>query len=77
MRIRNPLAEDANVGATGTCGSRVSDDSRIDSSPRATDAELASLLEAWPSLPRVVKAGILAMIEAAREQSHRGQEAGD
>jgi hypothetical protein len=27
--------------------------------------ELAKIVDAWPSLPRVVKAGILAMIEAA------------
>jgi len=29
-----------------------------------TDSELARLLAAWPRLPTVMKAGILAMVEA-------------
>jgi hypothetical protein len=29
------------------------------------DAELAAVIEAWPSLPDAIKAGILAMVKAA------------
>jgi hypothetical protein len=31
-----------------------------------TDPELAAVAEAWPELPEAIKAGILAMVEAAR-----------
>jgi hypothetical protein len=30
-----------------------------------TDPELAWIVDAWPSLPEAIKAGILAMVEAA------------
>ena len=30
------------------------------------DQELASVIEAWPSLPEPIRAGILAMVQAAR-----------
>jgi hypothetical protein len=30
------------------------------------DADLAALVEAWPTLPAVIKAGILAMVRAVR-----------
>lgn len=32
----------------------------------ATDSELGELIEAWPSLPEAIKAGILAIIRAAK-----------
>jgi len=31
------------------------------------DSELASVIDAWPRLPGPVKAGILAMVEAAKQ----------
>ena len=31
------------------------------------DSELASVIDAWPSLPEPVKAGILAMVQAAKQ----------
>jgi hypothetical protein len=31
------------------------------------DAELARLIDAWPTLPGAIRAGILAMVKAARE----------
>lgn len=30
-----------------------------------TDADLARIVDAWPALPAAIKAGILAMIQAA------------
>ena len=33
--------------------------------PMVADAELAALVEAWPTLPAPIKAGILAMLRAA------------
>jgi hypothetical protein len=35
---------------------------------RKTDPDLAFLVEAWPDLPAVLRAGILAMAKVAREQ---------
>ena len=37
------------------------------------DAGLATLLIAWPDLPAVIKAGILAMVEAAGNGPERGK----
>jgi hypothetical protein len=34
--------------------------------------ELARVVEAWTGLPEAVKAGILAMVEAARKERDRG-----
>jgi hypothetical protein len=31
-----------------------------------TDPDLAAVVEAWPELPEVLKAGIVAMVKAAR-----------
>jgi hypothetical protein len=31
-----------------------------------TDPDLAAVIDAWPALPEVVRAGILAMVRAAR-----------
>jgi hypothetical protein len=31
----------------------------------ATDAELQSIVAAWPTLPAIVRAGILAMVKAS------------
>ena len=39
--------------------------SLVDSSP-PSDPDLARLLAVWPGLPHAIKAGILAMVEAAR-----------
>jgi hypothetical protein len=33
-----------------------------------TDPDLARIVDAWPSLPDAIKAGILAMIEAASKR---------
>jgi hypothetical protein len=33
------------------------------------DADLARLIAAWPTLPEAMRAGILAMVEAARQKS--------
>lgn len=33
--------------------------------PATTDPDLASLLDAWPTLPGPIRAGILAMVKAA------------
>ncbi len=34
--------------------------------PVITDPDLAAVVEAWPDLPEAIKAGILAMVKAAR-----------
>ena len=33
----------------------------------AIDAELARVLDAWPTLPEAIRVGILAMVEAAQK----------
>jgi hypothetical protein len=45
------------------------------SSPGVLTPDLAKVIEAWPTMPAVAKAGVLAMIHAAKggqieEQSH-------
>ena len=33
----------------------------------AIDLDLTALIEAWPSLPEAIKAGVLALVQAAQE----------
>jgi hypothetical protein len=35
----------------------------------AADADVAEVVRAWPNLPAAVKAGILAMVGASRDQT--------
>ncbi len=41
------------------------EDSEAPSHELPTDPDLAALIDAWPTLPRAVKAGIVAMVKAA------------
>jgi hypothetical protein len=34
----------------------------------ATDPDLAALIDAWPTLPEAIRAGILALVRAAQER---------
>jgi len=36
--------------------------------------ELANIVAVWPTLPRAIKAGILAMIEASAPQNHQARD---
>jgi len=53
----------------GDCGSTANGRSsdKLDDKPRITDPDLARVIDAWPHLPEPVKAGIVAMIQAARD----------
>jgi len=68
-----PLATQAH-GRAGVCRSLSLIPKPTWSSPTPTlnipedKAELASLIAAWPTLPEPLKAGILAMIDAARSK---------
>jgi hypothetical protein len=37
--------------------------------PAAEDADLALVFQAWPGLPKPIKAGILAMVRVAAKQT--------
>jgi hypothetical protein len=50
------LGDDATSAPTGRADSKVE-----------IDAELQCVLETWPALPAALKAGIMAMIDAARK----------
>ena len=38
----------------------------VDAQSAPVDARLAEVIDAWPALPEEIKAGILAMVKAAR-----------
>jgi hypothetical protein len=38
----------------------------LDAQNRPCDADLAEVVQSWPSLPEALRAGILAMVRAAR-----------
>jgi len=38
----------------------------VKTKPRSSDADLQAVIEAWPTLPDAIRAGILAMIRASR-----------
>jgi hypothetical protein len=50
----DPAIEGAESGALGTI-------------PVKIDSELSKLMDAWPMLPDAIKAGILAMVQAASQ----------
>ena len=76
-RNHNPLRESADRGAaeSGAVGARniaidpdsADSDASIGPNPGdETDPDLATFVEAWPTLPEAVRAGIVAMVKAAK-----------
>ena len=69
-RILSPQGDPVSVGDAATCdgGSPTPSSSPSSSTPNlADDRHLAGLIAAWPTLPAALKAGIAAMVSAARE----------
>jgi hypothetical protein len=74
----NPLVAGSNP-AGPNCSTTTYDDTSADSKAprprldqtRKLDDDLASVIDAWPTLPDALKAGILAMIDSARKQNAR------
>ncbi len=85
-RFSKPLLDSTTVGGTGTYGgskstpsSRPSSSTRnrvdhapaIDPADSEPDAELQAVVEAWPTLPTAVRAGILATVRAVTGEDER------
>ncbi len=64
LKARSATAEEANA-CDGTPATPSSTPSSRDGNP-PVDADLRRLIDAWPELPAVVRAGILAMVEAVK-----------
>ena len=61
--IEHPPQNGANSSAAGQSGAECG----ALAAPKATlDPQLAAVVEAWPTLPEPIKAGILAMVRAAK-----------
>lgn len=52
-------------GGAGSCDNAACDFAACLARARQDDVALARLVEAWPTLPEAVKAGIAAMVEAS------------
>jgi hypothetical protein len=63
----SPLGNSTSANPAPSCDDTFSDDSTGRSTGNETDAELQRVLDAWPALPEALRAGILAMIDAARK----------
>ena len=70
LRFTKPLPPVVSGEHTGSCkhsnASTSSSPSSCAQEPSKTDPDLAKLIDAWPTLPEPVKAGIRAMVDAAR-----------
>ena len=66
-RIRNPRAGSTSDGGPVTCeGASASPSSFPSTRPQESDPDLLTLAKAWPHLPEPLRAGIVAMVRAAR-----------
>ena len=63
---RIPPENTAKTGGRGEsgakCGASSRDSDTVPTPAKPTDPELAEVAEAWPALPRAIRAGILAMV---------------
>lgn len=59
-----PVADSATTGAEYSAAKL---DHKQNNKRILQDSELASVIDAWPSLPEPVKAGILAMVQVAKQ----------
>ena len=69
LRFRKPPEDTISAESDKSCDDTPANDSRFDSSQqqnRTADTDLAAVIEAWPTLPDALRAGILAMVEAVR-----------
>lgn len=66
-RICNPLVVSASPKSIPSCDDTASYYSTRRSAGNELDSGLQPILDAWPKLPEALKAGILAMIVAARK----------
>ena len=64
--IMSPQKDSTNAEPIPCCDDANSDDSTGRSTRNELDADLQRVLDAWPTLPEALRAGILAMIDAAR-----------
>jgi hypothetical protein len=71
VRIYDPLIKSLRGDSITPNSAPCSDDTLSDDTGRSTenqiDADLQRVLDAWPTLPEALRAGILAMIDAARK----------
>ena len=51
-------------GNTGVAAESGAESGALDAESRSEDPELGTIIDAWPTLPDALKAGILAMIRA-------------
>ena len=65
--ILSPLPDSASPNPIPPCDNALSDDSTGRSTGNDLDADLQRVLDAWPTLPEPLRAGILAMIDAAQK----------
>ena len=70
LRIDSPMLGSVSDEDARTCdrssASTSSSPSSCAQEPSKTDPDLAKLIDAWPTLPQPLKAGIRAMVDAAR-----------
>jgi hypothetical protein len=65
--ILSPRNDSATTDSILSCDTDTSRARSTISSKNDIDADLQRVLDAWPSMPAAIRAGILAMIDAARK----------
>jgi len=54
-----------NTGKTGISADAGADAGAVETKNCSPDADLQSIIDAWPTLPEAIRAGILAMVDAS------------
>ena len=67
--IRTPVPTSSSTGKERLCEG---DDSEVaqNAAQLLSDPHLKKLIDAWPGLPKAVRAGIIAMVEAANQRGN-------
>jgi hypothetical protein len=70
LRIKSHGQTPENIGKTAVPADAGADAGAVETKTTHFPPDLQALIDAWPALPDAIRAGIVALVNAARDASH-------